>query len=49
MALEHDPHHVPVVERDLDYGCFELTTLTPHIGAELRGFDLSAPLPAEQP
>jgi len=48
MALEHDPDHVPVVERDLDYGCFELTTLTPHIGAEIRGLDLSAPLSDEQ-
>jgi len=43
MALEHDPDHVPVPERDLDYDCFEISTLTPHIGAEIRGLDLSAP------
>lgn len=48
MALEHDPDHVPVVERDQDYGCFEFTTLTPHIGAEIRGLDLSLPLSGEQ-
>ena len=48
MALEHNPDHIPVVERDLDYGCFELTTLTPHIGAEIRGLDLSVALSDEQ-
>ena len=37
MALEHNPDHVPVPERDLDYDCFEIKTLTPHIGAEIRG------------
>ncbi len=44
MALEHNPDHVPVPDRDLDYDCFEIKTLTPHIGAEIRGIDLSAPL-----
>ena len=44
MALEHKPDHVPVPERDLDYESFEIRTLTPHIGAEVRGIDLSRPL-----
>jgi taurine dioxygenase len=44
MALEHNPDHVPVPDRSLDYECFEISTLTPHIGAEVRGIDLSAPL-----
>ncbi len=48
MPLEHHPDHVPVPERDLHYECFELSTLTPHIGAEIRGLDLSAPLSDEQ-
>ena len=48
MALVHDPDHVPVANRDLDYNCFEITTLTPHIGAEVRGLQLSAPLSDEQ-
>ena len=44
MALEHRPDHVPVPRRNLDYDSFEIRTLTPHIGAEIRGLDLSAPL-----
>jgi len=48
MALEHSPDHVPVPDRDLEYTCFEITTLTPHIGAEVRGLDLSAGLSQEQ-
>ncbi len=44
MALEHAPDHVPIPDRDLDYESFELRTLTPHIGAEIRGLDLSVPL-----
>jgi len=48
MALEHRPDHVPVEERDLHYRSFEITTLTPHIGAEVRGLDLSRPLSDEQ-
>ncbi len=39
MALEHDPDHVAAPERDLDYHCFEVTTLTPHIGAEVQDVD----------
>jgi taurine dioxygenase len=49
MPLEHHPDHVPVPERDLAYDSFEITTLTPHIGAEIRGLDLSRPLsPAQE-
>jgi len=48
MALEHSPDHVPVPERSLAYECFEISTLTPHIGAEIRGIDLSAPLSDDQ-
>ena len=48
MPLEHHPDHVPVPDRDLDYRCFEITPLTPHIGAEVRGIDLSAGLSSEQ-
>jgi taurine dioxygenase len=44
MPLDHNPDHVPVPERNLDYDSFEITTLTPHIGAEVRGLDLSQPL-----
>ncbi len=48
MALEHRPDHVPVPKRNLDYDSFEIRTLTPHIGAEIRGLDLSTPLSDEQ-
>ena len=48
MALIHKPDHVPVPERDLDYHCFEIRTITPHIGAEIRGIDLGQPLTEEQ-
>ena len=48
MPLEHEPSHAPVVERDLDYRHFEVATITPHMGAEIRGIDLRAPLSAEQ-
>ena len=34
--------------RDLDYESFSLRSLTPHIGAEIRGIDLSAPLSEAQ-
>ena len=44
MALEHKPDHVPAPERSLEYESFEVRTLTPHIGAEIRGLDLSKPL-----
>jgi taurine dioxygenase len=48
MALEHHPDLVPIPERDLDYACFEIETLTPHIGAVIRGLDLCEPLSPEQ-
>ena len=48
MALEHAPDHVPVPDRDLDYDGFEIATLSPHIGAEIRGLDLAEPLSTEQ-
>ena len=35
---------VAVPERRTDYETFELRTLTPHIGAEIRGLDVSSPL-----
>ena len=44
MALEHRPDHVPIPDRDLAYDHFEIATLTPHIGAEIRGIDLAQPL-----
>ncbi len=48
MALSHKPDHVPVPERNLEYADFELKPLTPHIGAEIRGLDLSKTLTDEQ-
>ena len=48
MALEHYPDHVPVPDRNFEYRCFEIATLTPHIGAEIRGLDLSQALSVEQ-
>ncbi len=48
MALAHNPDHVPVVERNLEYEHFAITTLSPHIGAEVRGLDLSKPLTDSQ-
>lgn len=48
MPLEHNPDHVSIPVRNLDYDCFEISTLTPHIGAEVRGIDLSVPLSAVQ-
>lgn len=44
MALEHHADHVPVPDRKLAYEHFEIQTLTPHVGAEIRGLDLSSPL-----
>lgn len=35
-------------ERVLDYSSFEIRPLTPHIGAEIRGIDLSRPLDETQ-
>lgn len=39
---------VAVPERRTDYESFELKTLTPHIGAEIRGLDVSKPLTDQQ-
>ena len=44
MALAHKADHVPVVDRSLDYDHFEIETLSPHMGAEIVGLDLSKPL-----
>jgi taurine dioxygenase len=41
-------NRVPVPERRTDYESFELRTLTPHIGAEIRGLDVSKPLTDQQ-
>ena len=48
MALDHSPDHVSAPEFDLDYETLEIKTLTPHIGAEIRGLDLSVPLSENQ-
>ena len=48
MALDHKPDHVPVVDRNVDYEHFQITTLSQHLGAEIRGLDLSAPLSESQ-
>jgi taurine dioxygenase len=48
MALIHHPDHVAAPERDLSYECFEIKTLTPHIGAEICGIDLAKPLSPQQ-
>lgn len=42
LKSEADRNEAPA--RALDYDSFELSTLTPHIGAEIRGLDLSKPL-----
>jgi alpha-ketoglutarate-dependent taurine dioxygenase len=39
---------VLVPERRTRYETFELRTLTPHIGAEIRGLDVSKPLDRTQ-
>jgi taurine dioxygenase len=38
----------PVVDRPTTYESFSLTTLTPHLGAEVHGLDLSQPLTDDQ-
>ncbi|MDP7447836.1 MAG: hypothetical protein QF689_04540, partial [Candidatus Latescibacteria bacterium] len=35
-------------DREIDYHSFELSSLTPHIGAEIRGIDLSKSPSAEE-
>lgn len=47
MAEARAPEDAPA-EPDLHYESFALRTLTPHIGAELTGIDLSQPLDAQQ-
>jgi len=42
--LESGEARTSVPERDLRYDSFEIRTLTPHIGAEIRGIDLSRSL-----
>ena len=46
--LEGHPHHSAASERDLHYPSFALRRLTPHIGAEITGIDLSKPLEPQQ-
>ena len=46
--LEGRPDRIAVPERRTQYQSFELRTLTPHIGAEIRGLDVSKPLTDEQ-
>lgn len=46
--LEGKPRHVEAIPRELRYSTFQIETLTPHIGAEVRGLDLSRPLLDEQ-
>ena len=48
MPLEHFPEHIAVPDREIDYHSFELSSLTPHIGAEIRGIDLSKSPSAEE-
>ena len=48
MPLDHHPDHVPVPKRRFEYDHFQIRTLTPHIGAEIRGLDLSTPLSDEE-
>jgi taurine dioxygenase len=42
--LDSDPQHRETPARQLHYDSFELRSITPHIGAEIRGIDLSKPL-----
>ncbi len=46
--LNSSTKRVPVPERRTQYETFELRTLTPHLGAEIRGLDVSKPLNDEQ-
>jgi taurine dioxygenase len=46
--FEGDRKQTDAPARDLRYDSFELSTLTPHIGAEIRGLDLSQPLSEAQ-
>ncbi len=46
--LSADDAHIDAPERNLAYDSFEISALTPHIGAEIRGIDLSRPLTEAQ-
>lgn len=45
--MPEDPSQ-PVLERRLRFDSFQLRSLTPHIGAEITGIDLSKPLDPQQ-
>jgi taurine dioxygenase len=48
MSVAALTKHVPITEsRRTRYGAFEVTPISPHIGAEIRGVDLSKPLSPE--
>ncbi len=46
--LSADDAQIDAPERNLAYDSFEISALTPHIGAEIRGIDLSRPLTEAQ-
>ena len=46
--LSADDAHIDSPDRNLAYDSFEISALTPHIGAEIRGIDLSRPLTEAQ-
>ncbi|MDO9248215.1 MAG: TauD/TfdA family dioxygenase [Phenylobacterium sp.] len=49
MAVATLSKHVPIAgERRTQYGTLRVTPISPHIGAEVEGVDLSGPLSAEQ-
>src|SRR5512140_3116636 len=49
MAVTRLSKHVPIAgERRTSYATFNVKPISPHIGAELEGLDLSAPLEAQQ-
>jgi taurine dioxygenase len=49
MAVAVLSRHVPLEEtRRTDYGSFQVQPISPHIGGEIRGLDLSRPLSDQQ-
>jgi taurine dioxygenase len=46
--LSADDARIDAPDRNLAYDSFEISALTPHIGAEIRGIDLSRPLTEAQ-
>lgn len=49
MAVAALSKHVPILEsRRTQYRTFDVNPISPHIGAEIRGLDLSAPLSDDQ-